>query len=306
VIRDAVDADGNQEPMRVAIHSSIHENRILLDADPDYIMRLRASARNKAELRAWLEGAWDIVAGGMFDDVYEAKYHVLAPFKVPASWRVDRSFDWGSSRPFSVGWWAESDGTDAILADGSVLRTVRGDLFRIHEWYGCSAREANRGLNMLAGDIAEGVKAREVALRSRNMIIGRVRPGPADSSIWDEENGPSIYSDFVSKGVLWEKADKSSGSRKQGWEQTRKKLLAVLPPWERPTAEPGAKPFRWQREEPGLFIFRTCTSWIDTVPTLPRDDKDLDDVDTDAEDHIGDETRYRVRAVRKGVSQGSL
>ena len=26
---------------------------------------------------------------------------------------IDRSFDWGSSKPFSVGWWAESDGTTA-------------------------------------------------------------------------------------------------------------------------------------------------------------------------------------------------
>ena len=52
-------------------------------------------------------------------------------------------------------------------------------------------------------------------------------------------------------------------------------------------------------EEPGLFVFKGCRQFIRTIPTLPRDEKKQDDVDTDAEDHIADETRYRVLAVRK-------
>ena len=103
VIRDARDSEGELEPPRVAIHGHIMENRILLDADPQYISRLRASARNPSELKAWLKGDWDIVAGGMFDDVWAPKRLVLDPFPIPSTWRVDRSFDWGSSRPFSVG-----------------------------------------------------------------------------------------------------------------------------------------------------------------------------------------------------------
>jgi hypothetical protein len=306
IIRGEQDADGNWEPPRVAIHGSIYENRILLDADPGYVSRLRASARNKAELRAWLFGDWDIVAGGMFDDVWEPKTHVLEPFKIPSSWKLDRSFDWGSSHPFSVGWWAVSDGSDAVFPSGRTMRTVRGDLFRFAEWYGCSPRESNKGLNMLAADIAKGIRSRETGFLSAGLISGRVRPGPADSSIWDEENGPSIHADFVKNGVSWEKADKSPGSRKQGWEQVRKRLTAIIPPWERQNAEPGSKPWNWTREEPGTFIFRTCTSFLDTVPTLPRDDKDLDDVDTDAEDHIADEMRYRHLAFKKGVGQRDM
>ena len=309
VITDAVDQEGQPEPQRVAIHGSIHENRLLLDVDPDYIMRLRSSARNKAELRAWLYGDWDIVAGGMFDDVWDSKVHIRAPFDVPAQWRVDRAFDWGSSRPFSVGWWAQSDGTTVDLPNGGKLRTVRGDLFRVSEWYGCSPRESNLGLNMLAVDIAKGIKAREAAMAANRLIRSRVKPGPADSSIWNEENGPSIYSDFLGQGVLWEKADKAPGSRKQGWEQMRKRLLAAIPPWERPFVDPtsdAAKPFGWVREDPSLFVFNTCTHFIETVPSLPRDDDDLDDVDTDAEDHIADEARYRVRAMPVGVNQGAF
>jgi hypothetical protein len=93
-------------------------------------------------------------------------------------------------------------------------------------------------------------------------------------------------------GVAWEKSDKSPGSRKHGWLQIRTMM--------KDGAELGL------REKPGMFVFRTCHHWLDLVPVLPRDDKDLDDVDTDAEDHIGDETRYRVSAPRKGMRQGQF
>lgn len=293
VIRDARDTEGELEPPRVAIHGHIMENRILLDADPQYISRLRAAARNPSELKAWLKGDWDIVAGGMLDDVWNPKKHVLDPFPIPNTWRVDRSFDWGSSRPFSVGWWAESDGSTVELPNGRKLATVRGDLFRIAEWYGADPKEPNTGLRMTAANIALGIKEREAKMLQSGLIKRLVSPGPADNAIWDAEPGvPSIAADMQGKGIHWERSDKSPGSRKQGWLQMRKLL------------EDAQKPV--PREQPGMFIFRNCHQWLDLVPVLPRDDHDLDDVDTDAEDHLGDETRYRVRAARKNVKQGGF
>ena len=53
-----------------------------------------------------LSGDWNIVSGGMFDDVFSVEKHVIEPFEIPDTWYVDRSFDWGSSKPFSVCWWA--------------------------------------------------------------------------------------------------------------------------------------------------------------------------------------------------------
>ena len=38
--------------------------------------------------------------------------------------------------------------------------------------------------------------------------------------------------------------------------------------------------------------------FIETVPAIPRDEKKMDDVDTDAEDHIADESRYRCMTPR--------
>jgi len=49
-------------------------------------------------------GNWDINAGAYFPEFGTA--HVIAPFDIPDWWTRMRSFDWGSARPFSVGWWA--------------------------------------------------------------------------------------------------------------------------------------------------------------------------------------------------------
>lgn len=287
---------------QVHLFGSYRENIYL---SPTYIAELE-SMTDKNKRKAWLGGSWDIVAGGMFDDVWDSDYHVLAPFAIPASWRIDRSFDWGSSAPFSVGWWAESDGSDVQLADGTWRSTVRGDLFRIGEWYGTTGK-TNQGLHMLANDIAQGIVEREIIMG----IYGRVKPGPADNSIWDIENGNSIAADMARsvkarvkgvmttvKGVSWNRSDKSPGSRKLGWERVRTYLHNALPVFVKNKLD---QKVRVPRERPGMYVWNTCTYFLDLFPTLPRDEKDLDDVDTDAEDHIGDEVRYRILSAVTGA-----
>lgn len=290
IIRDSM-RDGEREPPRVAIHGSIYENRILLAADPDYISKIRAAARNPSELAAWLDGSWDIIAGGMFDDIWRTDVHVVpaVPLSmIPKRWKLDRSFDWGSSKPFAVLWWAESNG-EPFEYKGRWYGRVRGDLYLIQEWYGWNGTR-NEGVKMLASAVGRGVVDREEDWE----IAMRVKPGPADSAIYDEENGNCIAKDMKKAGCDWRPADKGPGSRKQGWEQIRKGLSNALPP------VGGGK-----REQPGLFVFDWCLQTLETLPVLPRDDKDLDDVDTDAEDHIGDAMRYRVRKKLRGVSSST-
>lgn len=291
IIRDSM-RDGEREPPRVAIHGSIYENKILLHADPEYIPKIRAAARNASELKAWLEGSWDIVAGGMFDDIWRGDVHVVPPFPlryVPKGWKIDRSHDWGSSKPFANLWFAESNG-EPFEWNGRTYGRVRGDLYIIQEWYGWDGKTRNEGVRMLAKDVGRGVIDREEDWD----IKGRVLPGPADSAIYDEENGNNIAKDMEKAGCRWVPADKGPGSRKQGWEQIRKMLKGALP-----------NPKGGPREEPGLFIFSWCLQTLETLPILSRDDKDLDDVDTDAEDHIGDALRYRVRKKVRGAKQRS-
>lgn len=289
-ILDAKDSEGRPEPARCAIHGHIDENKILLAADPHYKQTIVASASNPAMAKAWLHGSWAIVAGGMFGDVWVPSVHLVKPFNIPQQWRLDRSFDWGSAKPFSVGWWAESDGSDFKDGDGKWRSSVRGDLFRFAEWYGCTAKP-NEGLKLLATEIAAGIVEREVKWG----IDGRVKSGPADSSIYNVENGMCIADDMERRvrlengqehrGISWNRADKSPGTRKNGWEMMRKAFKDALP-------NKDGRP----RENPGIFVFdERNPHWVRTVPTLPRSEKDMDDVDSKVEDHAGDETRYRVK-----------
>lgn len=270
-IREMSKAEGGMR--RQYVPARLSDNPTLIENDPDYASRLEGLG-DPALIRAMLDGDWDIVSGGMFDDLWKREKHVIEPFAVPASWYVDRSFDWGSSKPFSVGWWAESDGTTA--PNGRTYQ--RGTLFRIHEYYGWNGRP-NEGCKMLATEVADKIKEIEAGFPFR------VNPGPADDAIWDEENGNCIARDMAERGVIWTRAGKRPGTRKTGWEKLRARLKAAT---------------QFPMEEPGLFIFHNCAQFIRTVPVLPRDQKQTDDVDTDAEDHIADEARYRILQVSAG------
>lgn len=306
VITDATDLQGNLEPPRAAIHGHIDENRILLDADPNYKQTIAAAARNKAMLAAWLDGSWKIVAGGMFGpDVWSYDYNVLPRFAIPRSWRIDRAFDWGSSAPFSVGWYAESDGSDFRIGN-RIHSSVSGDLFRIREWYGWTGRP-NQGLEELATNVSKGIVERELAWGWRRLNViggGLVEDGPADSAIFAIESGRSIALDMEQpvrvggvqyEGITWTPADKRPGSRISGWEQVRTMMRNA---WPNEKSRP--------REHAGLFVVGDlCPQFLRTVLSLPRDERKLDDVDTNAEDHIGDELRYRVRSTGLVVGSGT-
>ena len=236
------------------------------------------------------------MAGGMFDDVWNPRVHIVPSFPlhlIPRGWKIDRSYDHGSSKPFSVGFWARSNG-EPFTYKGVTYGKLRGDLYRIAEWYGWNGRE-NEGVKFGAYEIAEGIKDREIdwGLRDPRTNHSRVKPGPADSSIFDEyERNKSLAGDFQRAGVRWDKADKGPGSRKQGWEQFRKLLKNAIPD------------VNGVREEPGIFVFDTCNHFIRTVPVLPRDKKNPDDVDTDVEDHIGDDVRYEIRKKNHALKKG--
>lgn len=298
LIQGVMDEDGQKEPDRLAIHGNIHENRILMQADPGYLETLRGSACNAAQAEAWINGSWDVVSGGMFDDLWEPHHHVLVDLfnfplqRIPSGWRIDRSYDHGQSKPFSVAWWAESNG-EPLRFEGRSYGTVPGDIFRIAEWYGCEANSDNKGLRLSAREIAQGIKDREVDFGIR----ARVKPGPADNSIFDgnaSDPTTSVANDMRSEGVIWLRSDKSPGSRVQGWQQIRAYLKGALPD------------SSGYRESPGLFFLPRCKALIRTLPALPRSDKNPDDVDTDAEDHAADEARYRLRYRRSTVSTSAM
>lgn len=282
---------------RMAIFSDIRENKIFMDADPGYLDGLKQDAQSEAQYRAWVYGDWNIVAGGMLDDVWNQSVHWIRPFTIPSGWKVNRSFDWGDSKPWSIGYWAQSDGSDVVLKSGKSVSTVRGDLFRIGEIYGWNG-QPNVGNHMTSTEIAQAAVEHELRLG----IYNRCLAGPADTGIFSGFDGKdSIAIDMLKpvtrpngkayRGISWTPARKGPNSRKPGWVLVRKALKNAFRQDSR------------LRERPGLFIFETCLHFGRTMPVLPRDPKDPDDVDSEAEDHIADETRYRVIEMGAGLTQ---
>lgn len=283
---------------RARVFSSYRDNFFL---DPKYVANLE-NISDKNKRKAWLLGDWNIVAGGMFDDVWSESIHVVQPFAIPETWEISRSYDHGTARPFSVGWWAMSDGTPYINAEGKRVSTVKGDLFRIAEWYGTTGK-SNEGLNLMPDALTRGILERDVAMG----IDRRVVPGPSDTNIW-EVNGadswasqmarPIKVNGIIRNGVKWVKAKKEKGSRVSGWRKLRQYLMNA----KSEVKDVNGNKVTVPREFPGLFIFQNCNAFIKYFPVLPRDSTNYDDVDTEAEDHIGDEARYYVSSRRSKFS----
>lgn len=263
---------------QVTIFGSYAENIYL---DPLYIAELEMNSDENMRA-AWLYGDWDIVAGGAFDDVWRKQIHVLPRFTIPESWKVDRAFDWGSTHPFSVGWWAEANGEEAkIIHNGEVYKFCPppGTLIQIAEWYGAKEIGTNKGLKLSAVDIATEIKHREAGLLDNGWIRGKVWAGPADNQIRDvkEVDVDTIEKKMSDAGVTWTESDKSPGSRRNGLQLMRDRLEAAR-----------------RGEGAALYFMDNCRASISIIPTLPRDEDKPDDVDTTSEDHCYDMARYRV------------
>lgn len=259
---------------QVRLFGTYKENIYL---SPQYV----ASLENETDpnrRKAWLLGDWNIRAGGMFNDLWREDVHVVKNFKVPKSWHVDRAFDWGSSHPFSVGWYCVANGETVTMEDGTKWTPRRGSLIRFAEWYGTSGG-VNEGLQMGSPDIAAGIMEREMVLLKSGTLSTIPKAGPADGQIYQtrEKDVATIGKKMEAEGVGWIPADKGAGSRINGWQLIRDMLGNAL-----------------KGEGPGIYFTRACKHAIAFIPDTPRDEENPDDVDTDAEDHLQDEIRYRV------------
>lgn len=270
---------------RILIKMQWAENLPFVAADPNYHDRLSDTITNPAQRAAWINNSWDIVAGGRFSDLYRESVHVLEPFTIPRTWRVDRSHDWGASHPYCTLWFAESSGE--AIDDGR--RWPKGTLFAIHEDYGCEGNmldanwKPNIGLRLTPAEIAARTKDQERAMLNWGVVQKMPQPGPADDNIFDASRGRSIASQMSDSPnyLHWMKASKGPGSRIAGCQAIDARLKASL---------------QHPMELPGLFIFESCQHLRRTLPMVPRDPKRPDDVDTTSEDHAVDALRYRLNA----------
>ncbi len=268
---------------RIYIPSKLQDNRYLGN---EYVANLQMVG-NAQLVRAWLEGDWSVIEGAFFPEFSEAK-HVVAPFQIPATWLRFRSGDWGSARPFSIGWWAvvgddyqlhqagaSMGGRFGPAGNGVVpLILPRGALVRYREWYGASA--PNVGLKMPAEDVADGIIARETDEPRGLDNQSGISYGVMDPAAFASDGGPSIAERMATRKVFFRRADNARVSARGalgGWDQVRARLLG-------------------DGERPGIYFFSTCRDTIRTLPALQHDQNKPEDVDTENEDHAPDEVRY--------------
>ena len=142
---------------------------------------------------------------------------------------------------------------------------------RYREWYGCTGRPGE-GVRLDAEAVARGIVAREAG--------ETIRLAVADPSIFSQNGGPSIAERMRRSGARFRPADNTrvgEAGAMSGWDQVRARITG---------SEAG----------PMLAVFDTCRDFIRTVPVLQHDRLRREDLDTAAEDHIADETRYACLA----------
>ena len=243
---------------RIFVPSTVWDNQALMQNDPEYVARL--ASMPEAEKRALLYGDWDSFSGQVFVEWrndpshYEDRKgtHVIAPFQIPGDWGIWCGLDWGYSRPFSVGWFA-------------VDRERR--MYHIRELYGCTGTP-NQGVKWEPTEVARKIKEiEEDDPNLRGKTIHRV----GDPAIWGSDGTESIGALMERQRVYFEKGDHA---RIDGKMQIHHRLAFD------------------EDQRPMLYVFNTCKHFIRTVPNLVYDETDVEDVDTDGEDHAYDMLRY--------------
>ena len=253
------------------IRALVTDNKALMETNPDYKRQLEALPPKLR--KAWLEGDWNIFEGQFFEEFLEEPpetvaeecglsveelkrqrrwTHVIEPFDIPKQWTVFRSFDWGYSKPFSCAWWAVD---------------FEGCMYRILELYGCT-QTPNEGVKWEPNKVFDKIHEVET---THPWLAGRNIGGVADPAIWDSSTGVSIEEVAAKHRVYFSKAD---NARIPGWMQMHYRLAFD---------EDGY---------PMLYVFSNCKAFIRTIPLLVYDDVKVEDLDTDMEDHVADESRY--------------
>lgn len=249
--------------LRQFIPARLDDNPSMASDDPNYRARLRGLGA-PALVKAMEEGDWNVVAGAFFPE-FSTALHVIKPFEIPKHWVRLRAMDWGSARPFSVGWYAVSDGEFADIP--------RGALVQYREWYGMTPGQPNVGLKMTAEAVADGILERQAGDEKIDYSV-------IDPAAFSEDGGPSIGERMAKRGVFFQRADNARTAKRGamgGWDMVRARLVG-------------------EDERPMIYFFDTCVHLIRTLPTMQHDDMRPEDLDSEAEDHAVDSLRYAVMA----------
>jgi hypothetical protein len=258
--------------LRQFIPARLEDNKVLTDNDPSYAMRL-AGLGSEALVKAMRDGDWDIVAGAAFENL-SRDVHMLRSFTPPEHWTKFMCMDWGSSKPYSIGWYCVVDDNMVLKGDSRYPDRLigKGSVIRYRELYGWN------------GNPDEGAREEswEVARKVADIEGGeRLAYRVADSAIWAKHDGPSTAERF--------EAELSAMGANPAWmEQSRKDRQAnYMEIRNRLSISDG--------ERQGFYVTEDCVHFWRTVPDLQLDERAPEKGwDTGMEDHVADEVGYAL------------
>lgn len=225
-------------------------------------------------LRAWLTGDWAVNRGAYFASVLDESRNAVDPWDEmpieghwkhgPRMWPHWLAHDFGSTAPSVTYLMAKSPG-----AEHRGKFYPRDSIVLVDELAAVRRDNLNQGLGWTAAITGEAIV--EFCRR------WKVEPqGVADDACFAKTgHANSIAEEFRRVGVYFDPAKKSD--RISGW-QVLRRLLADA-----------GKP-----DMPGLYVSRACEYFWATVPTLARDEKRVEDLDSSGPDHAADACRYGI------------
>jgi len=245
-IRQAPGREGGM--LRQYIPGRLEDNPILLERDPEYIHRL--DALPEPYRTAYKEGDWDIFLGQMFN--FTAMHHVVKPRPIPEHAPLYFTFDWGYGAPFECLWhWIDADNR----------------IYTFGEEYGWNGTE-NQGLRITDSQIAERILQKEKQLDiDPNRYIQRLSGPDCFNKKPDYKGGgqgPSTAEVFSQHKIYMSPGDPS-------------RILKIRQVHERLRL--------FDDMAPMLQVYEGCKHLIRTLPDLQADDHNVEDVDTNGEDH---------------------
>ncbi len=233
-------------------------------------------------LRAWLTGDWAVNRGAYFASVLDESRNAVDPWDEmpieghwkhgPRMWPHWLAHDFGSTAPSVTYLIAKSPG-----AEHQGKFYPRDSLILVDELAAVSRDNLNQGLGWTAAICGEAI----VEFCKR----WKVKPqGVADDACFAKTgHANSIADEFRRAGVYFDPAKKSD--RISGWQMMRRLLADAGKP-----------------DMPGLYVSRACEYFWATVPTLARDQKRVEDLDSSGPDHAADACRYGIlRQARNAI-----
>lgn len=258
--------------IRQFIPALLEDNPTMTESDPDYEDKLMGLSSPEIA-RAMRYGDWNIVAGAAFEKLTK-RTHCVRPFAPPKHWTKFMGIDWGTAKPFSVGWYCVVEGetllkgndefSDIYLPDNSVVR--------YRELYGWNGKP-DQGCRKESFEVAdEIIKIEKEAQERMDYRIG-------DSAMWANIDGPSVAErmyNHTKSGDIVVNLRQADKDRAMNYQEVRARIAGY-------------------DNRPMFYVTSNCLHFWRTVPSLMLDETTPEKgPDSKLEDHVYDEVAYSL------------